>query len=58
MEAQMKEFRESLRNVVRYLNTLVCVLDGGVWTGPEKVSDVLARYYPEVDNLKNAFETG
>ena len=24
MEAQMKEFRESLRNVVQYLNTLVC----------------------------------
>lgn len=52
----MKEFRESMKNVVQNIGALVFVLDGGAWTRPEKVSDVLARYYSEVDNLKNAFD--
>lgn len=52
----MKEFMESLKDVLRNIETLVFVLDGGDWILQEKVSDVLARYYPEVDNLKNAFD--
>ena len=56
MEAQMKEFRESLKNVVQNIGSLVFVLDGGAWTSPQKVSDVLSRCYSEVDKLKNAFD--
>ena len=52
----MKEFRESLKDVLQNISALVFVLDGGAWTRPQKVSDVLERYYSEVDELKNAFD--